>query len=101
MLAFAREAPAAARADDSAKTAAWLLPVAEFDADPKIPTLEQVAGHAWGREISSHAEIERYCRALAEAVAVHGVQVHGGQLVLYSLISNYASRIVRVNYFSS
>jgi hypothetical protein len=59
--AAAQEAPA------KAKDAAWLLPVAEIDADPMVPTLRQVVGHAWGDEISSHAEIERYCHALAKA----------------------------------
>src|SRR5947208_2029412 len=67
LLVFASESPLAAHADDPPKPATWLLPVADVDADPKIPTLEQAVGHAWGREISSHAEIERYCRALAEA----------------------------------
>ncbi|MGB3967602.1 MAG: hypothetical protein WBO45_12805, partial [Planctomycetota bacterium] len=35
--------------------------------DPAIPTLEQVTGHAFGREISAHADVERYLRALAGA----------------------------------
>lgn len=35
--------------------------------DPAIPTLEQVTGHALGAEISSHAEVERYLLALADA----------------------------------
>ena len=43
----------------------WLLPMPEVDADPKVPTLKQQVGHDWGRDISSHAEIERYLRALA------------------------------------
>ncbi len=54
-------------ADAPKKAADWLLPVAEVDADPKIPTLHDVVGHRWGQEISSHAEIERYCQALAKA----------------------------------
>jgi hypothetical protein len=45
----------------------WLLPMPEVDADPKIPTLKQQLGHGWGEDISSHAEIERYLRALAAA----------------------------------
>ncbi len=49
------------------KDAAWLLPAAEVDIDPKMPTLAQVVGHRWGQEISSHAEIEKYCHALAKA----------------------------------
>ena len=39
---------------------AWLLPMPEVDADPKVPTLKQSIGHGWAEEISSHAEIERY-----------------------------------------
>ncbi|MBL9077732.1 MAG: peptidase M14 [Planctomycetes bacterium] len=35
--------------------------------DPAIPTLEQVTGHAPGAEVSSHADVERYLRALAAA----------------------------------
>ncbi len=44
----------------------WLLPLQETVADPAIPTLEQVVGYGWAREISSHAEIERYLDALAK-----------------------------------
>ena len=44
-----------------------LLPLEEMDADPKIPTLEQVVGFAWAQEITSHAEFERYLHALTEA----------------------------------
>ena len=35
--------------------------------DPRIPTLDQVNGHAWGSEVSAHAEVEAYLRALAAA----------------------------------
>ncbi|WP_169977808.1 M14 family metallopeptidase [Tautonia rosea] len=45
----------------------WLLPMPEVQADPEIPTLEEVVGHRWGTEISSHAETLRYLEALAEA----------------------------------
>ena len=44
----------------------WLLPLGEVNADPKIPTLEQVLGYRWGQEITSHAEIERYLDALTK-----------------------------------
>ncbi len=57
--------------DDAArknpKDAGWLLPLPEVNADPKIPTLKDVVGHGWGTDVSSHAEIERYVKALAEA----------------------------------
>lgn len=48
---------------------AWLLPLPELEADPKVPTLKQALGHGWAEEISSHAEIERYLRALTAAAA--------------------------------
>ncbi|MEO6596913.1 MAG: M14 family zinc carboxypeptidase [Planctomycetota bacterium] len=35
--------------------------------DTKIPTLEQVVGHAMGTEISTHADVEKYLQALATA----------------------------------
>jgi len=44
-----------------------LLPVPELQADPRIPTLKKVAGHDWGQEITSHAEMERYLKALVKA----------------------------------
>ena len=44
-----------------------LLPLSGIDVDSRIPTLEQVVGHAWAEELSSHAQIERYLHALAEA----------------------------------
>jgi hypothetical protein len=42
------------------------LPAPEVDPDPKIPTLQQVVGHDWARDISSYAEMERYLHALAK-----------------------------------
>ena len=35
--------------------------------NPQIPTLEQVVDHSWGEKITSHGEMERYIKALAEA----------------------------------
>jgi len=49
------------------KGSSALLPLQGIDADPDVPTLKQVLGFAWGQEIPSHAEIERYLHALAEA----------------------------------
>lgn len=37
------------------------------DYNSSIPTLEQVVGHSWGEKITSHGEVERYIKALAEA----------------------------------
>ena len=39
----------------------------EVDADPAIPTLREVVGHGWGEDVSDHAQISRYLRALADA----------------------------------
>jgi hypothetical protein len=52
---------------DERQNPSWLLPVPEVDADPKIPTLEEVVGHGWAEDVSSHAEIERYLHVLAAA----------------------------------
>lgn len=35
--------------------------------DERIPTLQQVVGHDWGSEVSSHAEVEMYLQALVAA----------------------------------
>ena len=58
--------PLTARAADK-DNPAWLLPMPEVDADPKVPALKQAVGHGWAEEISSHSEIERYLRALTDA----------------------------------
>ena len=42
--------------------------------DPAIPTLDQINKHAWGEEISAHADVERYILAL-QAAAPDRVQV--------------------------
>ncbi len=36
--------------------------------DPAIPTLKQVVGHDWGERITMHHEMERYLKALEQAV---------------------------------
>jgi len=45
----------------------WLLPDAAIDIDRQIPPLQQIVGHRFGADVSSHAEIEIYLRALAKA----------------------------------
>ncbi len=45
----------------------WLLPVPEVEVDSKVPDLEKVVGHDWGQDVSSHAQVEKYLRALADA----------------------------------
>ena len=59
----------------------WLLPMPEVDADPKVPTLKQQVGHGWGEDISSHAEIERYLRALAAAAPERSRLVKYGETI--------------------
>lgn len=44
-----------------------LLPAPELQPDPQVPTLRKVVGHDWAREITSHAEMERYLNALVKA----------------------------------
>lgn len=39
----------------------------EIKPDALVPTLKDVVGHAWGQDVSSHAEVERYLQALAKA----------------------------------
>jgi hypothetical protein len=60
------------------KSPDWLLPVPELERDPAIPTLRDVAGHAWGEDVSNYAEIERYLRALVAAAPDRArLQVYG------------------------
>ncbi|HYT87256.1 MAG TPA: M14 family zinc carboxypeptidase [Gemmataceae bacterium] len=64
------------RADPKAPD--WLLPVPELQRDPKIPTMKQVVGHAWGEDVSSYSEIERYLRALVAAAPTRArLEVYG------------------------
>jgi hypothetical protein len=59
----------------------WLLPLPEVVADPRVPTLKQQIGHGWGEDISSHAEIERYLRALCDAAPDRTRLVRYGQTI--------------------
>jgi putative intracellular protease/amidase len=81
--------------------AAWLLPVPELQPDPKIPTLAQIVGHAWGREISSHGEIERYLHALSKAAPERCKLVHYGRTNqgrnLYYLVISSAKNMKRLD----
>jgi hypothetical protein len=54
-----------------------MAPGARYDA--AVPTLEQVTGHAFGAEISSHQEVEAYLRALAAAAPERCRLVEYGQ----------------------
>ncbi|MBL8795077.1 MAG: peptidase M14, partial [Planctomycetia bacterium] len=85
-----------ARGDDApprARTPGWLLPTPEIEADPQLPTLAQVVGHRWGQDISSHAEIERYCQALAKAAPercrlVEYGRTYQGKALYYLILSS-------------
>ncbi|HEY2154585.1 MAG TPA: M14 family zinc carboxypeptidase, partial [Isosphaeraceae bacterium] len=68
LIPYALFLATAAPAQEAARNRpGWLLPMPEVDADPKVPTLKAVVGHAWGEDISSVAEIDRYLHALADA----------------------------------
>tara|TARA_R110002096_G_scaffold71887_6_gene171522 strand:- start:1918 stop:4581 length:2664 start_codon:yes stop_codon:yes gene_type:complete len=60
LLAFLLPAPIA-------PTQTTITPQAIVTYDASVPTLEQVVGHKSGEEISSHAEVEAYLKAVAEA----------------------------------
>ena len=86
-------------AAEPAMTAQVRLPRAGIDADPKIPTLKQVVGHDWGRDISSHMDVERYLKALAGAAPDRAALVLYGRSwegrALYYLILSSPENIRR------
>jgi hypothetical protein len=79
----------------------WLLPMPEVDPDPKVPTLKQRIGHDWGTDISSHAEIEGYLRALHEAVPDRTRLVRYGETIekrgLYYLVITGAKSLASLD----
>ena len=92
--------PLTARAADK-DNPAWLLPMPEVDADPKVPTLKQAVGHGWAEEISSHSEIERYLRALTDAAPDRTRLLRYGETIekrgLYLLVITSAKNIARLD----
>ncbi len=80
---------------------AWLLPLPELEADPKVPTLKQALGHGWAEEISSHAEIERYLRALTAAAADRTRLLRYGETIekrgLYLLVISAPKNLARLD----
>jgi len=69
------------------------LPLADLQADPQIPTLQKVIGHSWGRDITSHAEMERYLRALVKAAPDRAALVpygktYEGRTLAYLIIAS-------------
>ena len=66
-----------------------------------MPTLKQVVGHGWGEDISSHAEIERYLRALVDAAPDRTRLVRYGQTIekrgLYYLVITGPKKLSRLD----
>jgi hypothetical protein len=68
------------------------LPLQELDADPAIPTIQEVLGYDWGQNITSHAQMERYLSALSAAapkrcrVMRYGAS-HEGRGLYYAVIA--------------
>ncbi|HWQ03661.1 MAG TPA: M14 family zinc carboxypeptidase, partial [Candidatus Nitrosotenuis sp.] len=63
--------------------------------DPKIPTLEQVVGHAWGENITAHAEVEKYLEALVKATPRAKLVRYGatweGRALYYLIVASDAN----------
>jgi hypothetical protein len=79
----------------------WLLPMPEVDPDPKVPSLKQRIGHDWGRDISSHAEIEAYLHALHAAAPDRTRLVRYGETIekrgLYYIVITSARNLARLD----
>jgi hypothetical protein len=75
---------------ESARAARRFLPLPDLQPDPQIPTLKKIAGHDWGQNITSYAEMERYLKALVRAAPDRAVLVPYGKTyegrTLYYLI---------------
>ncbi len=60
--------------------------------DATVPTLEDVVGHDWAERITSHAELERYLQALAEASPKVRLEKYGetyeGRALYYLVIAS-------------
>ena len=56
-----------AETDPDRKSPEASMPLKELAPDRKIPSLDQVLAHAWGKDVSSHGEVERYLRELVRA----------------------------------
>ena len=60
--------------------------------DATVPTLDQVTGHAWGTEISSHRDVESYVQALQRAApdrvrVMRYAETWQGRALLYVAVS--------------
>jgi hypothetical protein len=93
-------APLTAAAADK-DNASWLLPMPEVDADPRVPTLKHQIGHGWGEDISNHAEIERYLRALSASAPDRTRLVRYGETIekrgLYYLAITSPKNLARLD----
>ncbi|NIR51759.1 carboxypeptidase, partial [candidate division KSB1 bacterium] len=60
--------------------------------DPDIPTLEEIVAHTWGEKITSHAEIETYLKALADATPKIQLREYGktweGRMLYYLIVAS-------------
>lgn len=79
----------------------WLLPVPELEANAEIPTLDTVLGRQWADDVASHAEIEQYVRALADAapertrLVRYGTSYEGR--AMYYLVISSAENMARLD----
>ena len=105
-LAALAIAPLFAHAEEGAPVAAargadWLLPVPEVEPSETIPAYEAIVGRGWADDVASHAEIERYVRALAEAapertrLVQYGTSYEGR--ALYYLVISSAENMARLD----
>ena len=95
----------AAQAEDSSDAAArgdadWLLPLSEIETNEAIPPLQDVLDRGWADDVASHAEIERYLRALAEAAPDRARLVQYGESyegrAMYYLVISSAENMARL-----
>ena len=76
------------------------LPVESIQADAKIPTARRVLGYDWGVRITTHADMERYLRALVAAAPRQSRLVRYGESYekrgLYYLVISSAQNMRRI-----
>ena len=85
-----------AETDPDRKSPEAAMPLKELVPDRKIPSLDQVLAHAWGKDVSNHGEVERYLRELARAAPFRSrLKKYGtsyeGRALYYLAISSAAN----------
>ena len=89
-----------AETDPDRKSSEAAMPLKELVPDRKIPSLDQVLAHAWGKDVSNHGEVERYLRELVRAAPFrsrlkkYGTSYEGR--ALYYLVISSAANIERL-----